>query len=69
MKVIAIALMLFCFAVGFEAGENHTKKKSFEAGAKHALYHRPVSNELEMVCAGLWMAEQHKIAYERGLHE
>jgi hypothetical protein len=28
----------------------------YNAGYKDALYTRPVSEELEMVCLGLWMA-------------
>lgn len=28
----------------------------YDAGWKDALYQRPVSEELEMVCLGLWMA-------------
>jgi hypothetical protein len=30
----------------------------FKAGARDALYRRPVSEELEMVCLGLWISEQ-----------
>ena len=29
----------------------------FKAGARDALYTRPVSEELEMVCLGLWIAQ------------
>jgi hypothetical protein len=29
----------------------------YEAGNRDALYRRPVSEELEMVCLGLWVAE------------
>ena len=29
----------------------------FKAGARDALHRRPVSEELEMVCLGLWVAE------------
>lgn len=28
----------------------------YEAGKRDALYQRPVSDELEMVCLGLWVA-------------
>jgi hypothetical protein len=30
----------------------------FKADARDALYRRPVSEELEMVCLGLWVATQ-----------
>lgn len=70
MKVIAIALMLVCWALiaGYWIDKNDHKRElaeAFAAGAKHALYARPVSDELELVCAGLWMGEQDRIAMER----
>lgn len=33
---------------------------AYQQGWKDALYKRPVSNDLELVCAGLWVGEQNK---------
>jgi len=34
-------------------------------GRKEALTTNPVSDELELVCAGLWIGEQNKKAWEK----
>jgi hypothetical protein len=55
--------MLACLIVGISHGKELGKLKSIEEyeqgyidGWKDALYKRPVSEELEMVCLGLWTA-------------
>ena len=43
--------------------DTHAQKKAdaaYQQGYKDALYKRPVSDDLEMVCAGLWIGEQTK---------
>jgi hypothetical protein len=37
----------------------------YEAGKKEALKTSPPSEELEMVCAGLWVGQQNKKFWER----
>lgn len=57
--------MVGCLAVGVWHGESLGNAKAimeyelgYDAGARNALYARPVSEELEMVCLGLWIAAQ-----------
>lgn len=59
--VMALA-MLGCLLLGIWHGNSLGEAKAileyelgYEAGKKDALYTRPVSEELEMVCVGLWM--------------
>jgi hypothetical protein len=55
--------MLACLIVGIAHGKELGNLKAvqeyeqgFNNGWKDALYKRPVSDELEMVCLGLWTA-------------
>jgi hypothetical protein len=52
--VFIAAVMLICLIVGIHHGE--------QQGIKKALNTNPVSEELELVCAGLWVGEQNKKA-------
>jgi hypothetical protein len=54
---ILVALMLGVLH-GTAVGETKAIMEyelGYEAGKRDALYSRPVSNELEMVCLGLWL--------------
>lgn len=60
-----VTAMVGCLAVGVWHGESLGNAKAimeyelgYDAGARNALYARPVSEELEMVCLGLWVAAQ-----------
>jgi hypothetical protein len=60
--VIGLA-MLGCLMLGMWHGKSLGDAKAileyevgYDAGWKAALYQRPVSEELEMVCLGLWIA-------------
>jgi hypothetical protein len=55
--------MLGCLVLGIWHGKSLGEAQAiveyelgFDAGWKSALYDRPVNEELEMVCLGLWMA-------------
>ena len=55
--------MLACLMLGIWHGKSLGDTKAimeyelgFDAGWKSALYDRPVTEELEMVCLGLWIA-------------
>ena len=55
--------MLACLIVGIAHGKSLGELKAvkeyeqgFKDGWKSALYDRPVHDELEMVCVGLWTA-------------
>ena len=56
-------LVLIFFIVGMEHGKSlgdlkavQEYERGYNTGWKEALYKRPVSDELEMVCLGLWTA-------------
>ena len=40
--------------------------EGFKVGMNYALKSNPPSEELEMVCAGLWVGEQNKRQYQKG---
>jgi hypothetical protein len=55
--------MLACLIVGIAHGKElgnlkavQEYERGFNNGWRDALYKRPVSDELEMVCLGLWTA-------------
>jgi hypothetical protein len=55
--------MLGCLMLGIWHGKSLGEAQAiveyelgFDAGWKSALYDRPVNEELEMVCLGLWIA-------------
>ena len=62
INVVMMTLMIVFLLIGFHHGKNLGElhaimeyELGYEAGRKDALYQRPVSEELEMVCLGLWM--------------
>ena len=62
-SVLWAVVMLVVLIVGVNAGEKNARREAdaaYQQGYKDALYKRPVSNDLEMVCAGLWIGEQNK---------
>ena len=59
--IAAIVLCGIFFVIGMNAAETEGRKKAqaaYEQGYKDALYKRPVSHDLEMVCAGLWIGQE-----------
>lgn len=60
--------MLVAFFVGMSFGQSERSKAidtAHKRGAHEALYKRPVSEALELVCAGLWVGEQNKKHQEK----
>lgn len=54
-------IMLIVLVIGLNAGKIEAKKQAdaaYQQGYKDALYKRPVSHDLEMVCAGLWIGQE-----------
>ncbi len=54
-------IMLIVLVIGLNAGKIEAKKQAdaaYQQGYKDALYKRPASNDLEMVCAGLWVGQE-----------
>ena len=63
INVMWALLMLIFLLIGVQHGQSLGELKAveeyergFNQGWKDALYKRPVSDELEMVCLGLWTA-------------
>ena len=54
-----VILMIIMFEVG--------KLKGLEQGKKQALSTSPVSEELDLICAGLWVGQQNREAVQRGI--
>ena len=62
INIMWVILMIVFLLIGFQHGKNLGElhaimeyELGYEAGKRDALYSRPVSEELEMVCVGLWM--------------
>jgi hydrogenase/urease accessory protein HupE len=63
VNVMWALLALVFLLIGVQHGKNlgdlkavEEYERGFNDGKKYALYHRPVIDELEMVCVGLWTA-------------
>lgn len=66
--VLAIALFLLGCAGLVYLGYLHGRQvyvAGYNQGYAEALYKRPVSDELEYVCAGLWVGEETRKYQER----
>lgn len=61
----AIAYTGYAYTTAFKDGYERGLSDGFNEGYRNALYARPPSDDLELVCAGLWIGEQHKIHAER----
>ena len=62
INLIWALLMAVFFLIGMAHGKDlgnlkaiEEYQRGFAEGKRYALYHRPVIDELEMVCVGLWM--------------
>ena len=59
--VMALVGIISAFLLGQSLGH----KEGIVEGKSQALKTNPPSDELEMVCAGLWVGEQNKKAWEK----
>lgn len=55
--IVSLSVMMVSYVYGYTKGHDEAVKK--------ALSTNPVSHELEMVCAGLWVGEQNKKYYKK----
>ena len=60
-SVMALLGIVSAFLLGQSIGH----REGIVEGRNIALKINPPSDELEMVCAGLWIGEQNKKAYEK----
>lgn len=65
-----VALVVLILALIYSMVQNRFDDKyqaGYAAGLKEALKTNPPSEELEMVCAGLWVGEQNRRYFNKGL--
>ena len=65
MKIVFWASII---ALGFLYMDHQVDKahaEGFSVGMRYALKSDPPSEQLEMVCAGLWVGEQNKKAWKK----
>ena len=60
MKVLLLGIILGLVYFLFDNALDRQYNRGFAEGRGMALKTNPPSEELEMVCAGLWMGEQNK---------
>jgi len=60
MKYVLVFCIIGVVALLMEGRVDRAKQEGFKLGVRHALNTNPVSEELEMTCAGLWVGEQNK---------
>jgi hypothetical protein len=65
MKYIFILLVIAVAALWIPHRMEQEYARGVAEGRRTALHTTPVSEELEMVCAGLWVGEQAKKVQER----
>jgi len=65
MKIILIVALLGTMYFLIEGAMERSYKRGFAEGRGIALNTNPPSEELEMVCAGLWVGQQNKKYWEK----
>ena len=60
-----LVMTIFVCVMWTLVGYNWGKREGIAEGMKKALSINPVSEELEMTCAGLWVGEQNKKAWKK----
>ena len=65
MNYVLAILLAFTVYLMFDFSLEKQYEKGFHAGHKAALLTDPVSEDLEIVCASLWVGQQNKKATEK----
>ena len=66
MKIMLVLIIVGIAALWIPHRMNEEYAKGLAEGRRTALHTTPVSEELELVCAGLWVGEQAKKARNAG---
>ena len=61
----SLVMALLGIVSAFMLGQSVGHRAGIAEGRSQALKTNPVSEELEMVCAGLWIGEQNKKYWEK----
>lgn len=65
MKYILMILILIVLYFLVQTRMDAMYQEGYKAGVKSALKTNPPSEDLEVVCAGLWLGDQAKKYYEK----
>ena len=65
MKYVLVLLIIGLMIYAVERRAERAHAEGFKLGMHYALKSNPPSEELEMVCAGLWVGEQNKKAWKK----
>lgn len=57
MWLLGCVLAVLILLNSFEAHAKKAEAAAYQQGWKDALYKRPASDDLELVCAGLWLSQ------------
>lgn len=66
MKYIFVLILSMIMALWIPHRMEQKYQEGVLEGRRTALHTVPISEELEMVCAGLWVGEQNKKYYQKG---
>ena len=67
MKIILVLMTVTIFYLLVQNRFDDKYQAGYAAGLKEALKTNPPSEELEMTCAGLWVGEQNRRYFQKGL--
>ena len=67
MKIIILGVIIGLGYFLFDSALDRQYKRGFAEGRGIALKTNPPSEELELICAGLWVGEQNKKANDKWL--
>lgn len=65
MQFLILLGLMALFVVTFLMGEQIGLREGYQKGYKTALSTSPISEDLEMVCVGLWVGEQNRQYIEK----
>ena len=65
MKIVFWAFLIALVFLFMDHQVDKAHAEGFSVGMRYALKSDPPSEQLEMVCAGLWVGEQNKKAWKK----
>jgi hypothetical protein len=65
MKIVFWAFLIALAFLFMDHQVDKAHAEGFSVGMRYALKSDPPSEQLEMVCAGLWVGEQNKKAWKK----
>jgi hypothetical protein len=65
MKYVLVLLIIGLLIYAVEERAKRAHNEGFKLGMHYALKSDPPSQDLEMICAGLWVGEQNKKYFKK----